>query len=356
MTTRERVCRVKKMPNESQSRTARERTPSTRGWIDAPLPGATVYGESVSIAGWFFCEGRDPNSCRLRAWHDEQCIGETRIFFARADVSHSLGQPATLPTGFRLLARVPGHLDAPRTALIRLTASWNDEAEFAAGEVRVELTPSFLSQRDHGAVLFPEQERLLHREHIYGSGPPLENPGAEALARILEYLPSGASVLDVGCGAGAYGPALMAAGHSWLGLEVNPACCELLDKRALPYRKIEDAALPCRDGEFDAAICIEVLEHVAAPNEFLREIARVTQDRALFSVPNLEIVPLLKPWEVVPWHLLEADHKNFFTRASLRKILEPHFRGVEVFSYGELPLRARDGVPLHVHLFAVAQK
>ena len=150
----------------------------------------------------------------------------------------------------------------------------------------------------------------------------------------------------------------MAAGHNWLGLETNPHCCGILERRQLPFRRVEvgSRALPCPDGEWDCAICIEVLEHLKDPETFLREMARVVRGRALFSVPNMEVLPYLYDWRVVPWHLLEADHKNFFTRASLRSLLMRFFPAVEVFSYGEHPLRTRDGVPLHVHLFAIADK
>ena len=141
-----------------------------------------------------------------------------------------------------------------------------------------------------------------------------------------------------------------------MGLEVNDRCIELLERRRLPYRKVTDAAprLPCADHEFDQGICIEVLEHIENPGPFLSEIVRVIRNRALFSVPNLEVLPYFKDWETVPWHLLEADHKNFFTRSSLRNLLEQHFARVEVFSYAEHPLRTRDEITLHGHLFAIA--
>ena len=89
---------------------------------------------------------------------------------------------------------------------------------------------------------------------------------------------------------------------------------------------------------------------------FAAEIARIVTRRALFSVPNMELLPYLHDWRVVPWHLLEGDHKNFFTRASLHALLAGFFRRVEIFPYGEHPLRTRDGVSLYVHLFAVADK
>jgi hypothetical protein len=69
----------------------------------------------------------------------------------------------------------------------------------------------------------------------------------------------------------------------------------------------------------------------------------------------MEVIPYFQDWQAIPWHLLEATHLNFFTRASLRALLEPHFRHVEVISYGEHPLRTRDDVTLHLHLFAVAE-
>ena len=175
---------------------------------------------------------------------------------------------------------------------------------------------------------------------------------------VQSYLPPQSSVLDVGCGAGAYGPGVLTAGHSWLGLEVDNACCEILQRRALPFRKMEktEGAFPFRAEEFDAAICIEVLEHSAKPEQFLAEIARVIRKRAFFSVPNMEVIPYFHAWQVVPWHLLEADHKNFFTRASLRELLRVHFRKVEVFSAIDHPLRTPEGIALHAHLFAVAEK
>jgi len=198
---------------------------------------------------------------------------------------------------------------------------------------------------------------VLHRDNIYGSGPPVEQPSPEALRLVLAYLPPQSSIVDVGCGAGAYGPGLVNAGHKWLGLEVNDHCLEVLARRGLPFRKLKGAPprFPCVDREFDHAICIEVLEHIDEPDIFLKEIARVIRGRALFSVPNLEVLPYFKDWEVAPWHLLEAGHKNFFTRASLRELLNKYFGRVEVFSYGQHPLRTRDEIALHVHLFAAAE-
>ena len=336
-----------------------EKLEDSASYIDAPAPDAPVYGESVTISGWLHARGRDPARCRIRAWCDGATIGETQLMFIRDDVSRALNISEAIPTGFRLLALLPNGAELQREAQVSLSACWDEAAtEYEFARTTVQLVPALLAQRPFAGVITPDQRTVLHRENIYGSGPPVSEPGAETLYLIQQYLGPRESVLDVGCGAGAYGPSLINAGHEWLGLEVNAGCVELLRARHLPHRQVNDEAgsLPCADDEFDNAICVEVLEHIAQPERFLAEIARAVRRRALFSVPNIEVIPYFSVWQVVPWHLLEADHKNFFTRASLRELLRKYFRHVEVFSYAEHPLRTPDGVALHVHLFAVADK
>jgi SAM-dependent methyltransferase len=316
--------------------------------IESPAPGQSVYDETLFISGSLDLGNRDPSSCQLRAYVDDRFCGETRLVFQRPD-----GR-----IGFRIFGRILPRTAEPRDATLRIVAGIGDPGREIVAEQTIRLVPASLRGRPYGDVVSPENETLLHRENIYGSGPPIEEAGVEVSNLLHAYLPAGASVVDVGCGAGAYGPPLIAAGHDWLGLEANAHCCEILTRRGLPFRKVDldSPRLPCNDAEYDSAICIEVLEHTKAPETFAAEIARIIGGRALFSVPNMELLPYLHDWRVVPWHLLEGDHKNFFTRASLRALLSRHFRNVEIFPYGEHPLRTRDGVPLFVHLFAIADK
>jgi 2-polyprenyl-3-methyl-5-hydroxy-6-metoxy-1,4-benzoquinol methylase len=316
--------------------------------IESPAPGQSVYDETLFISGSLDLWNRNPSSCCLRAYVDERCCAETRILFRRSDAR----------MGFRMFGKLSETVTEPREITLRIVASWEGGETETLAEQNVRLVPAQLRERPYGDVVSPENETLLHRENIYGSGPPIEEAGVEVSNLLHAYLPPGASVVDVGCGAGAYGPPLIAAGHDWLGVEANAHCCGILQRRQLPFRPvdIDSARLPCSDAEYDSAICIEVLEHTKDPETFAAEIARIIRGRALFSVPNMELLPYLHDWRVVPWHLLEGDHKNFFTRASLRALLSRHFRTVEIFPYGEHPLRTRDGVPLYVHLFAVADK
>ena len=317
--------------------------------IESPASGQSIYDEAIFIAGSFDVVDLDPTLCCVRAYVEDRCCAETQILFQDGDGAR---------VGFRMLGRIPSMGAEPREITLRVVASWDAGNETTLAEQDVRLVPARLRERPYGEVVFPENETLLHRENIYGSGPPIEEAGVEVSNLLHAYLPAGSSVVDVGCGAGAYGPPMIAAGHGWLGLEANDHCCEILERRRLPFRRVDlaTARLPCTDGEYDCAICIEVLEHTKNPETFAAEIARIIRCRALFSVPNLELLPYLYDWRVVPWHLLEGDHRNFFTRASLHSLLGRFFRRVEIFPYGEHPLRTRDGVPLYVHLFAVADR
>lgn len=317
--------------------------------IDSPAAGQNVYDEALFISGSVDLLDRRSSPVCLRAYVEQQGCAETRLLFLRPDDSR---------LGFRMLGRISTSFAEPRDVTLRITGLWDEGGEEILAERNIRVFPARLPERPYGEVVSPKNETLLHRENIYGSGPPIEEAGVEVSSLLHAYLAPGASVVDVGCGAGAYGPPLIAAGHDWLGLEANAHCCEILTRRQLPFRTVDpgNGRLPCADAEHDSAICIEVLEHTKDPETFAAEVARSIRHRALFSVPNMELLPYLHDWRVVPWHLLEGDHKNFFTRASLHALLSRAFRNVEIFPYGEHPLRTRDGVPLYVHLFAIADK
>ena len=63
-------------------------------------------------------------------------------------------------------------------------------------------------------------------------------------------------------------------------------------------------------------------------------MARIAR-RALITVPDASEIPTLFPHHVVPWHLLESTHVNFFTQTSLARVLLPLFPRVRFLRLGE---------------------
>ena len=165
------------------------------------------------ISGWLY-DPEHPAVCTIRARVDGNTIGESRLLFVRQDVCDSLGIAPDFPTGFRLLAQIQDEITGPRNIIIAITAQWHPEGvEDEISSVMVKMLPSLLDTNPYGDVLAPTQAIVLHRPNIYGSGPPVEDANPDMVKLILQYLPPGAIVADIGCGAGAYGPPLLEAGH-----------------------------------------------------------------------------------------------------------------------------------------------
>jgi methionine biosynthesis protein MetW len=166
---------------------------------------------------------------------------------------------------------------------------------------------------------------------------------------ILEQVDDQTDVLDVGCGtARSYAPKLNARARSYVGVDVSQAAVKAAKKGGLDARVIESAArLPFADESFDHVVCIEVLEHLFAPDAAAAEIFRVLRPggRLVVSVPNIAywrlrvsmlrgtFNPLGDEMAVErPWR---DPHLRFFTPTTLRRMLElVGFSHIEVSAHG----------------------
>lgn len=307
-----------------------------RGWIASP-PDATYPFSGVRV----LCDGRP--------------VAECRPLLFRADVAQVHALPPTMRTGFDLLFSLDDRTSRAHARLdFQALAGDAPPVPFGTRMIR-------LATRDYRRGLFPEfldpqTIELRHRSHLFRTGPPAAEPSPECVALICERLQPGTHrrLLDVGCGIGAYARPLRDAGFDWMGCEVDAARCTALAQAGLPHARVERDTLPFADGSFDAALCIEVLEHVVDIDTFLREVRRVARE-VIISVPNGELIPFLAPQLVTPWHMLEPDHKNFFSRWTLRDALARHFAAVDVVAYGPAPVRTLEGAELYYHLLAHAR-
>jgi ubiquinone/menaquinone biosynthesis C-methylase UbiE len=182
------------------------------------------------------------------------------------------------------------------------------------------------------------------------------------LRHLLESnIPPGARTLDVGCGdARTAGTWALEHGRGYVGVDVSAVAVASARRRGLDVRTISTAtSLPFDDNEFDAALCIEVLEHLFAPAQAAGEILRVLKPSGvlLATVPNvaywrrrLELAfgrwnPLGDGLSVEqPWR---DPHIRFFSVSTLGRMLASagferlHVSGHEGIFLGDLPLLNR---------------
>jgi len=200
---------------------------------------------------------------------------------------------------------------------------------------------------------FEESGRILKRENIYGSGPPSSVVSEEALNCVIKY--AGRNVLDLGCGIGAYIKRLNACGYECEGIETNRDYVAACLRDGLKVQLMSALELEFSPNSFDTVVMIEVLEHLQDPLAALQEAFRVAKKNVLISVPNIDVLPIMSKYQIVPWHILEATHVNFFTPKILESALKSFTTRTEVFTYGHFAPWVGEKV-LHQHIFAVGWK
>lgn len=184
--------------------------------------------------------------------------------------------------------------------------------------------------------------RVLHRQDIYSSGPPVDDVHGEMLDYLLQH--AGHSVLDIGCGLAPYVGALLSRGFRAEGIENDLALVTAAQALGRPVRFMDGRWLEYPDDDFDTSVLIEVVEHIDDYETVLREAFRVARHNVIVSVPNIGPIPFMSVHHVVPWHLLESTHINFFTPLILENLLRRLFPAskVQVEGYSRIKVNGLD--------------
>jgi SAM-dependent methyltransferase len=324
--------------------------------IDEPAGGALVQKHSFSLTGWVHADSV-ASVAEIVVMSGTRELGSSRLFFPRADVSSHMLFAADAPTAFLVNCSVPADLRDHPMLTIDVFAVEKSGERTHLDRREFELSTFDYRLSGHGYVLDEDFTDIVKRDRVYESGPPTLEADPHCSALLLRYLRASTRVLDVGCGIGAYGRVFRERGRPWVGCEIRPDFVEVMRADGLDAHLAVPQHLPFEDNSFDAAIAIEVLEHIHDPEPFVHEMARVAPHEAYFSVPNFEAIPITSASYSLPWHMLEPDHWNFFSRASLKTTLKKSYDHVEVLEYGPLPapLNAPDGLTVYNHLFAIAR-
>lgn len=191
---------------------------------------------------------------------------------------------------------------------------------------------------------------------------------SDAHAALLEAVPAGARVLDVGCATGYLAAELCERGHEVVGVERDPAAAAQARARAgVEVIELDLDLVPIADavsGRFGAILCGDVLEHLRDPAATLRGLTPLLAPGGLLlvSLPNAAHWTarrsiLCGRFPQDDHGLFDRTHLRFFTRATGRELLES--AGLRVLAErpvaAPLPLEAHARVPASLRGRAVAR-
>jgi 2-polyprenyl-3-methyl-5-hydroxy-6-metoxy-1,4-benzoquinol methylase len=186
-------------------------------------------------------------------------------------------------------------------------------------------------------------------EAVWAGLPPGLAPADFALRRdfLLAHVSAGASVLDVGCGEGAFASELARAGLSVVGVDIaeEPLRRARAREPGLELRLIDgDGPWELPDAAFDVVWAGEVIEHVADTAAWLSEVRRVLRSGGslLLSTPShgaltrLRLALSARAWDEHFDPL--GDHLRFYTRSALSRLIRE-------FGFEQVQIRSAGGPP-----------
>lgn len=144
---------------------------------------------------------------------------------------------------------------------------------------------------------------------------------------------TGASIIEIGCGDGSTGAAVIAAGKcaNYTGVEIAPSVADTA--RGVLHEvitgNVETLELPFETESVDAVIMSEVLEHLADPWTVVARLHSLLRPGGLFlaSSPNVAHHRIIRNLIAGRWDLTESGpmdrtHLRWFTPRTYRKMFE----------------------------------
>lgn len=137
------------------------------------------------------------------------------------------------------------------------------------------------------------------------------------LEAILNF--AGNSIVDVGCGSGAY-VLKLADNYNIRGIDYQSF--EAWQERPELFSISDAACLELPQQSVDTVLCFETLEHLPDPEVALREYYRVARKNLILTVPNCEITPGMRQSLMTYYHWVDRTHINFFTMDTISQLVK----------------------------------
>lgn len=153
-----------------------------------------------------------------------------------------------------------------------------------------------------------------------------DGPDSIRIRRILDPIPDGSVVLDIGCNDGSLGFLLQKKGAIVYGVDVVEELIELASQKGVLAKVCPVEELDFADDFFDHVNMAETLEHCYDPQDAMKQATRVLSPEGAFtgSVPHEE-------GNLGKKHHNGGDyHQSLFSNERLSSILHQYFHEVQI--------------------------
>jgi SAM-dependent methyltransferase len=128
-------------------------------------------------------------------------------------------------------------------------------------------------------------------------------------------------VLEIGAGSGGFVRAALARGWKVDANEVSDSGLEMLRRTAATVFPGDLAAAHYPDAQFDLVVSLEVIEHLPAPVDHVREMWRVTRPGGLLILTTPSFNGLSRRYLGIRWRVIDPEHLGYFTPSTLLRLL-----------------------------------
>ena len=157
---------------------------------------------------------------------------------------------------------------------------------------------------------------------------PHEDSSHGRISKMLASRPP-LKILDLGCSSGLLAERLRAMGHHVVGVDMHELD-GVGERTSAFFRADLNQGIPTEAGtDFDLVLAADVLEHLADPAKLLEEIRQVLapSGTVILCVPNIahwypRLRSTLGMFDYDQRGILDSTHLRFFTRRSIRKLVE----------------------------------
>ena len=134
----------------------------------------------------------------------------------------------------------------------------------------------------------------------------------------------GERILDLGCGPGFYVPELLqevGARGSVVAVDSSPDMLAVARRRGeghdnVTFRQGDAGCIPAEDDDFDAVVCVQVMEYVPDPAGALAEMHRILRPGGRVVIWDID-------WSTVWWHSYDPDRMRRVLRAWDEHLVHP---------------------------------